>query len=288
MFIGLRRMHCWQEWDHVSNQTGYLKILCSKKEQKTILQEIYFTRALKVTRAVYLSPYDEAYLYIMNPGGGYIEGDSYKMEVQLERNAEVVLTTQSSTKIYKTIKNPAFQDVEIYLKKGSILEYVPDPVIAFQQASFIQKTAVYMESGASFISTDIFTPGWAPDGSLFRYDLIQSRINIFLDGRLILFDHVKLKPDNELNGIGWMEGYTHLGTMVVINERITPVLLDELFELLQIYTESRIGLSMLTVPGFTLRVLSNSTQSVEKIFHCCHETIRQRIFNKTLPFLRKY
>jgi urease accessory protein len=50
----------------------------------------------------------------------------------------------------------------------------------------------------------------------------------------------------------------------------------------------RIGLSRLSVPGFALRVLGNTTQEVEKILNLCHMSIRGKLFEKEPVFLRKY
>src|SRR4051794_3493521 len=150
----------------MKNWTGYLRAVFAKKGERSILQDSYFEGAFKITRPIYLDGTGQAYVYIMNPGGGYLDGDSYRMEFHLESGAEALLTTQSSTKIYKTLKRPVFQETEIYLKKGSFLEFVPDPVIAYEHARFKQLTTVRMESGASLVYGDIFTPGWAPDGSL--------------------------------------------------------------------------------------------------------------------------
>lgn len=268
--------------------TGDLQIVCEKKGQKTIVKDVYYEGALKITRPVYLADNGEAYLYVMNPGGGFVDGDAYRIEIALEEEAEVVVTSQSSTKIYKTLKQPVQQDIKITLKKGSKLEYLPDPVIAYQQAKFKQRTVVKMEQGASLICTDIFTPGWAVDGTLFRYDLLQSRMNVYLDEQLVLFDHLKLEPDAEISEMGSLEGFTHFGTMMVIDELVTRSLIDELYEMLVDYPDSKIGLSMLSVPGFTLRILGNSTQEIEKILQSCHKHIKMKIFNRTSPFLRKY
>lgn len=268
--------------------TGYLELVCKRKPVKTILKESYSEGAFKITRPVYLAQSGEAYLYIMNPGGGYLDGDHYQIKIELEDHAEAVVTTQSSTKIYKTLNRPAFQELDILLRKGSVLEYLPDPVIAYQHARFKQHTVVRMEKGASLICADIFTPGWAPDGTLFRYDLLQSKMEVYLEENLVLFDHLKLEPVHDITGIGNMEGYTHLGTMIVIDRRVDHSLLEQLHELFEELLEVRIGLSMLTVPGFVLRVLANTTQKVEKALNLCHELLRVKVLEKDSVFLRKY
>lgn len=268
--------------------TGHLQLLCEKKGAKTILQDAYFDGALKITRPVYLEDSGQAGIYMMNTGGGLLNGDRYHMEFVLREGAEAFITTQSSTKIYKTLTQPAVQTIEIHLEKESLLEYLPDPVIAYQDARFKQQMTVRMAKDASFVCTDIFTPGWAPDGTLFRYGLLQGRLHIYVDDRLILFDHVKLEPDEEISGIGCLEGYTHFGTMIVINEQVNRLFLDELNDLINTFSEARTGLSLLTVPGFALRVLANSTQKVETIINCSLEKLRKQDFRVRSSFLRKY
>jgi len=273
----------------VVSRTGYLRIVAARKREKTILKESFAEGAFKITRSVYLTTSGEAYFYIMNPGGGYLDGDFYKIDIYLEEAAEAVVTTQSSTKIYKTPLSHATQELTIYLKKGSVLEFLPDPVIAYEHARFKQRTIVQMEQGASLIYADIYTPGWAADGTHFQYDLLQSKMEVYMDHKLILFDHIKLEPiEDDLKGIGYMEGFSHFGTMFVIDERVNQVLLDELYELFEPLFGIRIGLSMLSVSGFALRVLANTTQEVEKVFGICHETLRKKVLVKEPVFLRKY
>ncbi len=267
---------------------GYLKARCEKKGKKTILKESYYEGAYKITRPVYLDQTGQACLYIMNPGGGYIDGDTYHMEVELEEGAEILLTTQSSTKIYKTVKQPVLQSMEVHLGRGSLLEYFPDPVIAYQHARFKQDMVVRMEKRAAFICTDIFTPGWAPDGSLFRYDMIQSRMKVFVEERLALHDLLRLKPDDEIQGLGNMEGYTHLGSMVVIHESLDQGSVDEFHELLSPFSGIRVGISLLGVPGVVIRVMGHRTQEIEAAFGRCSGWMRENKFNREKLFLRKY
>nr|WP_263323304.1 urease accessory protein UreD [Neobacillus sp. Marseille-Q6967] len=269
-------------------ETGYLRIAAARKREKTILEESYSEGAFKITRPVYLTQGGEAYFYIMNPGGGYVDGDTYKIQISLEEGAEAVVTTQSSTKIYKTRSRPARQEMEIFLKKGSVLEYLPDPVIAYQHACFKQRVIVRMEKGATLICSDIFTPGWAPDGTLFQYDLLKSKMEVYLEDRLVLLDHVKLEPDDDFQGLGLMDGYTHFGMMTVIDHRVNKAFLEELHEVFEPLSGYRIGLSMLSISGFALRILANSTQEIESVIALCHETIRGRLLQKEPVFLRKY
>lgn len=47
---------------------------------KSYLSECFFQGAFKITRSVYLYETGQACLYLMNPGGGYLAGDAYRID----------------------------------------------------------------------------------------------------------------------------------------------------------------------------------------------------------------
>ena len=111
-----------------------------------------------------------------------------------------------------------------------------------------------------------------------------------MDQELVAYDHIKLSPANHnMENIGFMEGFSHLGSMLVVGEQTTPELLDRLYHVIQAKTDAyKVGLSQLSVKGFTVRVLANSTQEIERIFTNIHHMISQEWFDTTPSFLRKY
>ena len=274
----------------MSEITGYLSIEVCMQGEKTIVSDIYSQGAWKANPPIYLDNSGQPCFYMVSLGGGYVGGDRYKAEFRLAENAELLLTTLSSTKIYRSKGKPVIQETDIYLAKGSILEYFPDNIIAYQDAHYEQTTVIRMESGATLLYTEILTPGWAPDGSLFRYDTLKLKTEIFIDNQLVVFDHIRMCPEvQDMQGIGLLEGYTHYGSMIVLGEQVTPQFLDQLYENLNIgQSQVRLGLSLLAVTGFTIRVLAFSTQVIESVFESCHRMIRKEWFDKQPVSFRKY
>ncbi|MBS4208471.1 urease accessory protein UreD [Bacillus sp. FJAT-50079] len=270
--------------------TGELRLAVEYKRGKTIPKDVYFQGAFKVMRPHYLDNSGQVTYFLINPGGGYVDGDTYRMQVIADEKAELLLTTQSAAKVYKTPRIPVIQEMEFYLKKDSLLEYIPDPLIGYEDARYIQRNVVHMESGSTLIYCDILTPGWSPQGTLFSYEKLQLKNEIYLDNELVVFDHLKLEPSSQqIGAIGLMENYTHLGSMIVVSDKMTSSFIDELYDTLGDMDEAyKIGISQLTVPGFTVRMLANSTQEIEKQFMRIHQHIREQWFQKQAVFLRKY
>ncbi|MBY0120398.1 urease accessory protein UreD [Bacillus sp. S/N-304-OC-R1] len=274
----------------MSNWTGVLKLDAEDRGGRTVARNVYFQGALKLMRPIYHDDSGKVCYYLLNPGGGYLDGDRYRLHISLNERARVTLTTQSATKIYKTPNSLAYQETEIHLKEGSFLEYLPDPLIAYRNAKYKQKNVIRMEKGATLIYSDIITPGWSPDGEFFSYEQLQLINEIYMDEELITFDHLKLSPSvKNMKTIGIMEGYTHIGSMIVICDQTNNELLDRIYKAVKSEeNEYKIGLSLLPVPGFSIRILANLTQTIERIFNECHKLISEEWFQTSPSFLRKY
>lgn len=274
----------------MTNWTGELRLNVENRKGKTVAKNVYFQGALKVMRPVYHDNSGQVCYYILNPGGGYLGGDRYHMSVLLENHARLTLTTQSATKVYRTPQTYAYQETEIFLKKGSYLEFIPDPLIAYQQAKYKQKNIFRVEKGATLLYSDIITPGWSPDGKRFSYEGLQLVNEIYMEDELVAYDHIKLNPNMQnIEKLGIMEGFSHLGSMMVVGEQTSHELLDRIYEMLHSSTNvSKIGLSLLPVKGFTIRVLANSTQEIERMFMQVQHMISTEWFQKKPSFLRKY
>lgn len=274
----------------MSNWTGVLKLDMENRQGRTVAKNVYFQGAFKVMRPIYHNKNNYPCYYLLNPGGGYLDGDKYKMNITLEENSKLTLTTQSSTKIYKTPKEKAYQETTFHLKEDSYLEYLPDALIAYKDAKYLQENTIYMEKGATLIYSDILTPGWSPENEDFTYDILRLKTRVYMEDELVLYDHIKLQPESQnMPGLGFMEGYTHLGSLIVIGEKTSKGLLDKLYEEIQKEAGDFVfGLSELPVEGFTLRVMANYTQVIEGIINTCHEIISKEWYGKKPSFLRKY
>jgi urease accessory protein len=268
--------------------TGYLQLEVGKKQERSVICNSYFDGVFKITRPTYL-PEGLPLLTLIHVGGGYIDGDSYKTEVVVNEGARLALTTQASTKVYKSPRFGVTQTVDYFLKSDSELYVKQDSLIPYKDANFTQATSVYMSSTAVFYYTDIITPGWSRDGRLFQYKKVASKMKIFVDGQLEVFDYQLLVPENQLEDLMQLEGYTHIGTMFMIHSQINETLIEEIREAVSVLPHNvRFGISLLSMKGLSIRVLASSTPAIESIFVECETIIRKQLYNKEKIEWRKW
>lgn len=270
--------------------TGILNLDIENRSGKSVPKNVYFHDALKVQRPIYHGRTGRPCYYILNVGGGYLDGDTYRTEVRVRENAELTLTTLGATLIYKTPNKPVYQETEIFLDENSYLEYLPDPIIGYEKAKYNQLDTIHMKKGATLLYSDILTPGWSSEGKTFSYDMLQLRTKIYMEDELVVYDNIKLEPAvQKIDILGFMEEYTHLGTFIVINEEVDENFVKRLQEVINDQSgDFKVGISNLMVSGFTVRVMANLTQDIERIINVCHKFISEACFEKQPLSLRKY
>jgi urease accessory protein len=267
--------------------TGLLNLTARRKGNKTIIANCYYEGALKVTRPVYLEEKSPT-IYLIHVGGGYVDGDRYSNHFMVEEGAEISVTTQSYTKVYKTPNLPVVQEMSITLKADSLLEYMPDPLIAYEGARFVQNTEVHMEDGACFFYSDITTPGWSEGGAPFQYTSIRSKLKVYVGESLILFDHLFLEPKSGISNLMQMEQYTHMGTFIIIHKQADKNFGDRLYDHIQDHVDGgRIGISTLPVYGVIIRMFATDTRQIEKGITCAHQYARKHLLKKSDLIFRK-
>lgn len=260
--------------------TGYLQIEVGKRLNKSVITNSYYDGVLKITKPTYVSE-TLPLLTLIHVGGGYVDGDSYLTEVTLNKSASLALTTQAATKVYKSPRFGASQTMNYVLKEESALYVRQDSLILYKHARFIQNTNVYMSSTSTFSYMEIITPGWSADGKFFQYKKLTSKLRVFVDGKLAVFDHLLLQPSDGLEELLYLEGYTHIGTMLFLDKRVNAAFVDELREeLLEMSEKARIGISLLSVNGLSIRILANTTDCIESIFTECETYINQKLLKR--------
>lgn len=274
-----------------NNLAGYTELILQKTPRRTSAKKSYTVGAAKVSPAIYLDDDTIPCYYLIQLGGGYIEGEYYENNIKLEEESQAILTTQASSKIYKSENGiPSKQYTNLQLEKNSKLEFINDSVILYKDAVYEQTTDIYLNEESSLIYSDGITAGWSPDGKLFQYTSARLKTNIYLNGELIYLDNLKITPkDYDVQSFGILEGYKNFGTMLVIDKRIDKELIKRLREeTRKLDLDVKFGISLLEKNGFVVRVLGNLTQDIQKVINRVHTILRKEFYDFEELDLRKY
>ncbi|WP_396020435.1 urease accessory protein UreD [Arthrobacter sp. ISL-72] len=275
---------------------GKLALRVAVRGQRSVAVHQYYQGALRVLRPHYLDESGQVCYVLVNPGGAYLGADLYVLDVEVEADAKLLLTTQSATKIYRTPGSFAEQRMTIRLGEGAQLELAPDQVIAYREASYRQKTHITVRPSSSLVMAEVITPGWSPDGASFRYEELRLRneIHVEADGvsRLLALDNLLIRPPlNDVTGMGFMEGFSHLGSLVVVDPRVDQALADEIHTITaghDAYTGISLTGAVAGTMGLVLRSLANSTEELNRLLGACTSLLRHTWHGQEPMNLRKH
>jgi urease accessory protein len=277
-----------------SGKVGILDVeLKQNAELKTVITKQFSQVPLQIQRAVYPenSLPGMAYLYIISPSGGILQGDRYKTDIIMKNNAVSHITTQGATRIYSMNSNSASQMVNITLDENCYLEYIPDQIIPYQNSRYYQKVNLNIHDDATLIYSEVLTPGRIAMNESFDYDICYLRTYCKNQNKKFrCLENMKIEPKKyDMKTKGVLGKYNIVGTVYVLTKKDKIQKLDEIInekiEKSELITS---GTSILpNESGIIVKILGNNTENIfEKIYDIVKVT-RKGILNAEFTKLRK-
>lgn len=153
-----------------------------------------------VTRAAARSPLQvllprnhghAVWAFLSSHGGGLVDGDDTALAVRVGEGASALLTTQASTKVYRS-PGGCSQRVDAEVAAGGLLVVMPAPVVCFAGARLEQSVVVRLGDGASVVLVDAMTCGRAARGERWAFARYRSVLEVHRGARRIVRDAIEL------------------------------------------------------------------------------------------------
>lgn len=128
----------------------------------------------------------------VNTGGGMAGGDRLEIDLALDRNAAVTMTTQSAEKIYRADAEPSEVAVRLALASGAKLAWLPQETLLFSGARLHRNMAADLAPDATLELIESVIFGRGAMGERILSGSFRDRWRIRRGGQLIYADHVAL------------------------------------------------------------------------------------------------
>lgn len=260
---------------------------------KTCVKEQYSKVPLFTQRALYLeeSLPSMAYMYIISPSGGILQGDRYRMDITLKNNAYAHITTQGTTRIYRMERNYATQIVNVVVDDGCYFELVPDQIIPFRDSRFYQTVNMKVHDNATMIYAEMIVPGRVASGESFEYDICYMKASAKNQNDVLRFiDVAILEPKKRnLKTLGILGNLDVVGSMYILTktEYVTE-LKDEINSGLQQFPNVFGGATILPYnSGVIVRMLGNVASDLRNVMYEIVRITRRIILNASFSGIRK-
>jgi urease accessory protein len=152
-------------------------------------------------------------------GGGLVDGDAVTLDVTIEAGATAVVTTQASTKVYRGSSRQA-TTVRVHGDGTALL--VPDAIVPYRGATFVQQTRVEMTAASTLVACDVVTAGRVAHGERWDATRIDTALRIEIDGVVRVIDRVRIEGGTRLGR------FEALATAVLLGPRVCQVAAEQL------------------------------------------------------------
>jgi urease accessory protein len=154
-----------------------------------------------VTRAYSTSPLrllmpknhgSAAWVYTSSFGGGLVDGDRIAMDVDVGPGAAAFLSTQASTKVYRSERGTG-AELHARVSPGGLLVAMPDPVVCFAASGYQQVQSFHLEGDGGLVLVDWVSSGRHASGERWAFHEYSARLRVRVDGALVLHDALVLR-----------------------------------------------------------------------------------------------
>jgi urease accessory protein len=216
---------------------------------------------------------------IIHPPGGIAGGDRLTLEVDLERNSNVLVTTPAATKWYKAINRLSSQQITIRVGDGATLDWLPQENIFFNAARAEITLTLQVAPSATVIGWEVLLLGrqlsgerWE-EGNLSLVTVIRGG-----NGKLLWAEQTLLEATSLVRQAGQgLDGRNIFGLLWVVGSCCTPELAQEIAADLPFADELRAGATCLRSGVLLVRVLSRQIEPLRKLLVSCWNQLRPRV-----------
>jgi len=265
-----------------------LQLKFIEENNKTILKHRSHQGPLQIQKVFYPETNGACHVYILHPPGGVVGGDSFDIQVQVDSNAKVLVTTPAAGKFYRSSGNEAFQQQTITVADHGVLEWFPAENIFFRGAKANLRTRIDLSRESHFIGWDILCLGRPTIGEVFSQGHLTQKVDIFLNGRPVCLERLMVRENDAILDAKWgLGGKPVVGSFFCFSSRKDIV--DLLRQSISL-SENDDLFSITLLDGIILcRYLGNSVERVKrnfikfwKILRLAlrnHEAVAPRIWN---------
>lgn len=285
---------------------GVIQADIIKTKGRSVISSLKERMPLRASNCLYPDESGAAFFYILNPAAGLLAGDRHDIFVRVKNKAHAVIFGQGATKVFRAPEyNSSRQFTTINVEDDARLEYMPEVIIPYAEASFVGRTNLFLTKRASAFLWEITAPGRVARGEEYQYSLFDQCTNIYLERELIYSDRFVMEPKSIparlktwRNRLGLLHGFSHTGTFWAIHPKLNQTsmrLLCRNTEETTCFMEELAAKHGILLAGTALlpqaycfRALGNSTEDIQEAFKKLWGILREEICQESEWPWRKY
>ena len=272
---------------------GALSYEFERQGSRTILTRSSCTSPWHHFPPSYLDDSGCAYTWLVNPSGGLVGGDHVSVEAQLHAGTHVLMTSPSANRVYRSLSEPAVQEVRLSVGPDARLEWVPEVTIPFAGSRFRQSIHVDLAPGATVVLWDAIASGRVAMRERWAFAAVETEICIRtpLGGSVV--ERYRVVPGRLPESVGLVGGWDYVASFFIIGDAVDADVWKHLEGVLAAILEQWPGLVLGAVstpaaPGLVVKLVARSAPDLTAMLEALWVAVREGLWNLPAPNLRRY
>lgn len=241
----------------------------------------------------YLDDSGCAFTWLVNPSGGLVGGDHLSVEAQLHARTHVFMTSPSANRVYRSLSEPAVQEVRLSVGTGARLEWVPEVTIPFAGSRFRQSIHVDLAPGATVVLWDAMASGRVARHERWAFASLENEICISGSLGKSVAERYRLVPGLLPESVSLVESWDYVASLFVIGDAVGADVWKRLDIALAEIFDERPGLvlggvSTPATPGLAVKLVARSAPDLTAVQEAMWTAIRKELWGLPAPNLRRY
>lgn len=159
---------------------------------------------LSVQKAFYPEGQECAHIYLLHPPAGIVSGDELNVEITIEDQGHVLVTTPGANRFYRARENLSIgvskqtQITSLFLGDEAIAENFPQETIVYEGADGFNTVDVHIKETSIYLGWDITCLGLPSSDQYFDQGQYTQLNRLYCNDTLIYHDRIEISPSNQL------------------------------------------------------------------------------------------
>lgn len=262
---------------NITGEQGWqaeLRLRFKQRNGQTYIAERSHRGPLLVQRPFYPEP-SGCHVYLVHPPGGVVGGDRLHLHVDVEQDAQVLLTTPAAAKFYRSGGLEAQQSQVITVRHG-IAEWLPQETIFYRAALAFSRTHVQLDGHSRFIGWEIPCLGLPARGESFDAGKLRLHFELWRDEQPLLIDRMNVAGNGPACTAAWgLAGHHAIGTLLAY-----PADHEMVESVRGVLSDQAEFAATLVDQVLVCRCVSNQAEHVRRVFINMWQLLRPQVLHR--------
>lgn len=208
---------------------GNLRLGYRWHQHRTEIIQAYAKAPLRIQRPFYPESPEVCHSVMLHTAGGMVGGDQLHIQLDLQAQAQVLLTTAAASKVYRAPTTPVRQTIEVNIAPQACLEWLPQETIIFNQAQYQQSLRVNLAPGGLWLAWEMTRFGRTARAEFFTAGNWRSHTEVWQDGIPLWMDRQWLPGTPEtFYGLHGLNSCPVVGSFACIGREVSSTVIQDI------------------------------------------------------------